>query len=107
MVLPPFIVNSFPILEPIVLIALMNKRFSLIFTLFFSFQFVLAQGVNYQKRVDSLLLLLQKHNYDDTVKLKCYETVYKAYIQLAQAEKAEDYVGKTIQLSKMLKLGLY
>lgn len=72
--------------------------------LFLLFSFLCTVGFSQvgaqQKKLDSLLNLNQKNLKSDSTKIKILTEVYRQYMRMKNVEKAEEYVDKTIQLSR-------
>src|ERR1700746_2347279 len=62
-----------------------------------------AQGdIIISKRIDSLLLIVKKHEKEDSIKVKYYNNIGASYLELNQFDKAIEIIEKGIAISQKL-----
>ncbi len=86
----------------------MDKLFS--FKYFFLLVFLFgaanaeAQVKTPQQKLDSILTVDRSHPKEDSMKLVIYKAIYRQYMRMKNEDKIEEYIGKTISLSRKINL---
>lgn len=83
----------------------MKWRWFSIFLFIFAYHNTFAQqniALYLQKKNDSLLLEVDQHKAEDSLKLSSYYQLYRNYIRLGETQQVEKYVGKAVRLAQKI-----